>query len=68
MDKEKERSDKKDKEDKSPSKSMRVRRLLKSTAHAVASDISPKIMGAGARSCEADISTMGIINGVQGNK
>ncbi|XP_032877673.1 AT-rich interactive domain-containing protein 4B isoform X3 [Amblyraja radiata] len=67
MDKEKERSDKKDKEDKSPSKSMRVRRLLKSTAHAVASDISPKIIGAGARSCEADISTMGIINGVQGS-
>ncbi|XP_078255235.1 AT-rich interactive domain-containing protein 4B isoform X2 [Rhinoraja longicauda] len=67
MDKEKERSDKKDKEVKSPSKSMRVRRLLKCPAHAVPSDISPKIIGAGVRNCEADISTMDIINGVQGS-
>ncbi|XP_051880965.1 AT-rich interactive domain-containing protein 4B isoform X3 [Pristis pectinata] len=70
VDKEKERSDKKDKEDKSPNKSVRVRRFSKTPAHAVSSDISPKLIGAGARSCEQDISTIGscIINGVQGSE
>ncbi|XP_067840218.1 AT-rich interactive domain-containing protein 4B isoform X2 [Heptranchias perlo] len=69
VDKEKERSEKKDKEDKSPSKSVRVRRFSKSPAHTVSSDISPKVIGVGTRSCEQDNSTEGssIHNGVQGS-
>ncbi|XP_041044028.1 AT-rich interactive domain-containing protein 4B isoform X4 [Carcharodon carcharias] len=68
-DKEKERRDKKDKEDKSPSKSVRLRRFSKSPAHTVTSDISPKVIGVGTRSCEQDNSTEGgsILNGVQGS-
>ncbi|XP_059838158.1 AT-rich interactive domain-containing protein 4B isoform X3 [Hypanus sabinus] len=70
IDKEKERSDKKDKDDKSPSKSVRVRRFSKTSAHAVSSDITPKLIGAGARSCEQDISIAAscITNGVQGSE
>ncbi|XP_072912731.1 AT-rich interactive domain-containing protein 4B isoform X1 [Hemitrygon akajei] len=70
IDKEKERSDKKDKEDKSPSKSVRVRRFSKTSAHAVSSDVTPKLIGAGVRSCEQDISIAAscITNGVQGSE
>ncbi|XP_078061548.1 AT-rich interactive domain-containing protein 4B isoform X6 [Mustelus asterias] len=69
VDKEKERRDKKDKEDKSPSKSARLRRFSKSPAHTLSSDISPKVIGVGTRSCEQDNSTEGcsILNGVQGS-